>query len=342
MEKIKIAICIEDQEYAKRFVSCLMKYYQNQLEIHVFDHVSQFLEKYDHSCAVCLFSDCKNAFEQILPRCKGRIFYLEDQSEIEVTEASDGEVRYVDKYQEVNKIMEEILSHISDEVRNVREKGIIPEKTKVIAVYSLSENEYQLPYALTLGSILGEHHSVLLIDLQENSGFSRIIDQEHKSGLEDILIMAENESYSKSRVAACIGKQHEMDYIYPIENTDCLCEATGATYLNLLTMLSTEMDYEILIINLGTRFQGFTEVLNHCSEIYFMRKNGGLCQWREYEFLEELKRKGYGGILERMIKVEVPGMTYPVTSFERLVEQWKWNELGDLIRRTAPQVTAFG
>ena len=73
-----------------------------------------------------------------------------------------------------------------------------------------------------------------------------------------------------------------------------------------------------------------------------MRKNGGVCQWREYEFLEELKRKGYGGILERMIKVEVPGMTYPVTSFERLVEQWKWNELGDLIRRTAPQVTAFG
>jgi hypothetical protein len=63
-----------------------------------------------------------------------------------------------------------------------------------------------------------------------------------------------------------------------------------------------------------------------------MTKNGGLCKWREYEFAEETAKRGYTGLPGKIVKVEVPIMAGP-TSCERLVEQWKWSELGDMIRR---------
>lgn len=247
----------------------------------------------------------------------------------------------MEKYQEVNKIVEEILSHVSDEVRMVQQTGKIPVKTRIAAVYSLSENEFQLPFSVTLGSILGEQERVLLIDLQENSGLTQVM-EDGTLGLEEILVMAESGSYSKNRISSCIGHQYGMDYIYPVENTECLCEAQGKTYMQMLSMLSADREYDVLILNLGTRFSGFMELLNHCTEIYLIQKEGGLCKWREYEFMEELERRGCPDIGGRVIQVGLPLINFPITSFERLVEQWKWNEMGDLIRRMIPQECSHG
>ena len=73
-----------------------------------------------------------------------------------------------------------------------------------------------------------------------------------------------------------------------------------------------------------------------------MQSQGGLSQWREYEFREELEARGYKMLLERMRNVQIPIFTNPVVSCERLVEQWKWNEFGDMIRRMTPGVAAVG
>ncbi len=53
--------------------------------------------------------------------------------------------------------------------------GVCEAKLQVLAVYSLAENEMQLPFAVTLSSILSENEKVLLLDLQENSGLSQLM-----------------------------------------------------------------------------------------------------------------------------------------------------------------------
>ena len=79
----------------------------------------------------------------------------------------------MDKYQEVNKIVDEILKQIGEEIKNA--SGGVKQKLQVLAVYSLAENEMQLPFAVTLSSILSENEKVLLLDLQENSGLSQLM-----------------------------------------------------------------------------------------------------------------------------------------------------------------------
>jgi hypothetical protein len=313
-----------------------MLHEKDRFELHIFTDVSQ-LEEEQKQYDVVLCSDCLEEVASVAKKRKEPFVYLFDAESGEIVPDEYRErMHFIEKYQNVNRIVDEILKDVGGEIRQVQENGQILKQTRVIAVYSLAENEYQLPFLVTLASVLGEQSRVLILDLQENSGFSHMLDETVEGGLEEILVMAEGGRYSRNRLLSCIGHLDQADYIYPARNTECLCEANSEMYTRLLQMLGEEQEYSVILLNLGSRFSGFFEVLNQCQNVYLMTKNGGLCQWREYEFMEEIKKRGYAELSEKIVRVEIPLMTVP-TSCERLVEQWKWNELGDMIRRMLVQ-----
>ena len=76
--------------------------------------------------------------------------------------------------------------------------------------------------------------------------------------------------------------------------------------------------------------------------IFLMKSRRGLGQWREKEFVTELQKHMNVDPQEHIRSVEIPRVAVPMISCERLVEQWKWNELGDSLRRMMPGVMAVG
>lgn len=346
MQKRKIAICIEDDEYSKRFTGCIMNHYKNMLEFHIFTGCDQLIAKSVGSLDGVIMSDCVSSseeLEEISQKLRIPIIYLIDfEEELCRLQEKRGAVYIVEKYQEVNRIMDEVLSHIGNEIRDVQECGQIHLKTRVVAVYSLAENEFQLPFAMTLGSIICEKERVLVLDLQENSGMTQLLKTEEGQGLEELVIMAENGRCSYGRINSCIGHMDGIDYVFPMVNSESLCDLNASICLKLINMLCQELDYEVILLNLGARFQGFYELLNRCDEIYLMQKRGGLCQWREIEFMSELSNRGYRQMIDRIERIEIPIMSNPIISCERLIEQWRWNEFGDLIRNTVAGARAVG
>jgi hypothetical protein len=313
-----------------------MLHEKDRFELHIFTDVVQ-LEEEQKQYDVVLCSDCLEEVALVAKKRREPFVYLLDAESGEIVlDAYRERLHFIEKYQNVNRIVDEILKDVGGEIRQVQENGQILKQTRVIGVYSLAENEYQLPFLVTLASVLGEQSRVLILDLQENSGFSHMLDETVEGGLEEILVMAEGGRYSRNRLLSCIGHLDQADYIYPARNTECLCEANSEMYTRLLQMLGEEQEYSVILLNLGSRFSGFFEVLNQCQNVYLMTKNGGLCQWREYEFMEEIQKRGHAELSEKIVRVEIPLMTVP-TSCERLVEQWKWNELGDMIRRMLVQ-----
>ena len=141
---------------------------------------------------------------------------------------------------------------------------------------------------------------------------------------------------------SCIGRKHKLDYVYPIENTECLCEINTVICNNLLQMLGKEMHYDCIVLNMGTRFKGFFDILDRCSDIYLVQKKGGISQWREYEFTEELIERGLSNVVERIKLIEPPVITTPVSTCDKLVELWKWNEFGDVIRNMTRGISCAG
>lgn len=341
MKRVKLGICIGDQEYGNRFTGCLMNHYRERMELHIYTEAETLLETGNCFDAV-LFSDYHGQLD-----AKGitvPVIYLCDPEE-NVEKIAEGGVCLVDKYQEVNKIVDEILKQIGEEIKNVKEIGCLQRMPQILAVYSLAENEYQLPFAVTLASILSEKERVLLLDLQENSGLSQLMDCEDEAntvGMEELFLMAESGTYSKGRMVSCIGHLEKTDVAYPVNNTECLCEVQNETYQKLFQILAKEMEYSTIILNLGSRFIGFFELLGSCQEIYLMKSRGGLGQWREKEFAAELARHKAGNWTESLREIQIPPVASPMVSCERLVEQWKWNEFGDSIRRMMPEVMSVG
>ena len=115
-----------------------------------------------------------------------------------------------------------------------------------------------------------------------------------------------------------------------------LCEVKNLTYQKLFQILAQEMNYTTIVLNLGSRFMGFFELLGSCQKIFLMKSRGGLGQWREKEFLTEIQKRGEERLSENLREIQLPLVASPVVSCERLVEQWKWNEFGDSIRRMMP------
>lgn len=338
MKRVRIGLYMGDWEYGDRFTGCLMNHYREQLELHIYTEAESLWQdeaEYD----VILLSDYDGEIGE-----KGKripVVYLYDREEQGEDWQKEG-VYLVDKYQEVNKIVDEILKQVGEEIKNVCQNGCIGGKYQVLAVYSLAENEYQLPLAVTLASILSEKERVILVDLQENSGLSQLLECDSGAGLEDLLVMAESGSFSRGRIVSCIGHLDRTDVVYPVHNSECLCEAQNATYQKLLRFLGQEQNYSTVILNMGSRFVGFFDLLAGCQNIYLMKSRGGLGKWREKEFLDEVEKHADGEWEEKIREIEIPPATSPKITCERLVEQWKWNEFGDSIRRIVPRVTAVG
>lgn len=329
MKKVRLAVFIGDEEYRNRLMNCMMKHYGEDMEFHVFEdreQVSPEKNRFD----LWLLGDCEEILEEEF--AVPVLYVTEDGKALSAAEG----VVFTEKYQEINRIVEFIMGLVPEERCVFSDSGNIMGKTDVAAVYALSENEYQLPFSLTLGAVLGEQKRAVLVDLQENSGITQATEGGGEAGIEELLIMAASGSYSKKRLSACIGRGNGMDYVYPAENAENLCEAEGKVYTRILSLLGEELGYETIILNLGTRFPGFLDVLRASNQIYLLRRTNGLSKWREKEFMKEIERRGYPEVRDRIQPVEIPIISTPAMSFERLVEQWKWNEMGDMIRRVMP------
>lgn len=335
MKRIRLGVYFPDREYGDRFASCLVNHYRQQIELHMFTGREALVDA-SEGLDVILTEPCGLAAQE-LP-CP--LVCLCDREGEAVEHEEEGGMYLVEKYQEVNRIVDEIMKQIGEEIRGVQQ-GEAAASARVFAVYSLSENEYQLPLAVTLASILSERERVLLLDLQENSGLSQLAGELQGQGLEELLVMAESGKYAPGRMVSCIGHMDRADYVYPAENTECLCETTGEVYQNLIGVLVREMGYQTVILNLGSRFVGFFDMLNDCQSVFLLKARGGLGQWRQKEFLRELETHGYTEVCEHLHEIELPALAGAITC-ERLVEQWKWNELGDRIRRLMPEVAACG
>lgn len=350
MRKTKLALALGDVEYGKRIVSCLMNHYRDSVEIHAFGQELDLLEmlmkkesdtiETTYDILVCCDQD-EETLRKIpwgkLSQKMPILYLLEDvqdlnENKLERSILSEEVVTWTEKYQEVRSLMNEIEKRVAKDVTAIYNGGELKPEMPMLGVYSLADNQYQLPFALTLGAILSDQRRVLLLDLQENSGISQLISGEETMGLEDLILASQEKEIGRERMLACIGHLDKMDLVYPAANSEVISEVGAKEYLKLLELLRTELSYEQIIINFGSRFQGFFELLNRMEQLYLLEGKGGLCQWREYEFRQELKDRGYDGLLQRVQKVQLPITTFS-NSCERIVEQWKWNELGDMIRK---------
>ena len=134
MKKIRLGIYIEDSEYGDRLTCYFMNHYKDQLEIHMYTLKDQ-LEHLEGEIDIMLSSELDQWNNKYIP-----LIQIVEETPIESEEG----IYFVEKYQEVNRIVEEILKHVGGEVRDLTSEGSLIGQTRLISVYSLADNQYQM------------------------------------------------------------------------------------------------------------------------------------------------------------------------------------------------------
>lgn len=327
MDKTKLAICIEDEEYKSRFARCVMHHYKDSYEIHIVDNIQEIEE--GGKPEVIIIGDDTNIN---LYDWQELIILVLQEDVTEETSVLNERVLYTEKYQEVYKIMEVLKKAVLQQpMQSVYQAG--RKETQFIGVFSLQEEEMQMPFTALLADVLGENNRVLVVDVQPFSGF--VIELEPKEqtlGMEDLMAVATTEHYTSNRLAASIGHEPKWDYVYPVKNAQCLVEADGMLYQKMVEILVKEWGYEQVIFNLGEVFSGMVEWMELCQQFYILTRRKEERSWREEAFFQEMKCRGKEEFLQKLIWMEVPKPLIKERSWREMASTWLWSELGDRLR----------
>ena len=111
MKKVRLGLCIGDNEYSLRFTNCIMNHYQEQVELHIYSENAE-LKRDRKSYDIVLIDDVKNA-----EKWGGEVPVLCLYDSKEGTEKQEeGGVYWVEQYQEVNRIVDAILKQVGEEI----------------------------------------------------------------------------------------------------------------------------------------------------------------------------------------------------------------------------------
>lgn len=329
MNKKELAICIGDEEYQNRFTNCLINHFKNQFRISIFTDMEELEQTKKSEYDILLLGDYAFEWAKAFGEEGHKVVFLGNE-ELGITKEAPN-VFLADKYQPVHKIVDNIFQITGMEEKALSER--VRKKAKKYGIYGLSNTQLQIPFAMTVSAILREKGSVLLLDLQENSGLTSFEEEEKPSGLEELLALTETGIYTKGRIVSAIGHLEYCDYVYPARNSQCLTEADATMYETMFRILEEEMDYDKIVINFGSRFQGFFEILDICETVYFLKQESVLGEGREQEFIQEMMQKGYENCVNKLEMIPLSDRGYAHLNGSQLIRLWQWGDMGDLLRK---------
>lgn len=319
MERTKIAICFLDKEYLERFLKCWMHHYERSYEVHAYTSLEDLIgQKKDYEIILLEGMDIENL--TFVSSEKTKVFYLTEEESL----LSENYI-VLAKYQELYKMEQQINLHFCKEITK---RGRGNGKRKLIGVFSLDQEICQVPFCAMLATEYGQTNRCLLLNLQMASG----LEAESELNLEDLLVAATTNTYTRSQLQDAIIQEDGWAYICPVKNTQYLVGVDKEIYEKLLNMLSEELGYDTYIINFGQMFEGCMEMMDMCEELFFLVPQREYKSRREKAFLQELRQYGLENIFEKMIHIEITQIYNIYEPWRNLAEKWRWNQIGDQVR----------
>lgn len=331
MNKTRIAICMKDLEYQTRFVNCFMNHYNHQYELHVFTNKEQLLETNSKEYTAIITGEYStDEMAEFVERGEILVYLREDLEA--TTPFLQSEVEYVQKYQEVYRIAEALERVLADRVSGYKTENSTGEYT-CIGLFSLTQEQYQTPFAALLAKILGEQQKVLVMDLQPYSSMCTMEEGMTFMGLEDLLSVVTTGNYSKSRILECIRHEAEWDYVCAVQNMECLAEGTKELYESLMDIFVKELGYQTIIMNFGSIFVGQMEMMKKCKLVYLLCEKEQSQNWREEFLFQQLFRQEDQKLMKSIKKIAIPSSANQEKTWKALVDKWNWGTLGELLRQ---------
>ena len=193
--------------------------------------------------------------KQVMVLCQGE---LVEQKE---------ELPAIYKYQSGDCVMREVMARYCSQPV---EPGLalLGTRAVVMGIYSPVNRCFKSSLALTIGQVVAKREAVLYLNLEEYSGFTRLINSEYKADLSDVLYLYRQGGYNWMKLKSMISNWGNMDYIPPVRYAEDLNQVAPEDMAQLIDRIARESGYDRLVVDVGQMGRGALPILSMCDVVY--------------------------------------------------------------------------
>lgn len=313
-----MVLCDTEEEYAQLMTDFLKKNRELPWKIHTYTKVEELVKEEKDNLELLVVSE--SAYCDELRKIEALRTVVLSESGVMRWE----NVLYVDKYQQAEEVLKELLRaymEISDTgLPKLKRNGSIT----FIGNYSPVRRAMQTSFALTMGQILAKEHRTLYLNFEHYAGIGELRPDIQGSDMADLLyfLHGDREKFGMRLQTICkrIGN---LDYIPPMKSGQNLLTITEAEWLELLQRIEDTGEYEYVILDLSESMQGLFEILRMCKVVFTITKEDRIAQSKLLQYEQMLSLYEYEDILTKTRRLKLPHI-------QRLPEEPEQLTRGDL------------
>lgn len=213
---------------------------------------------------------------------------------------------YVFKYQSGEKIIREILRILSDS-DTVGKISSRKNRLKIISGYSPIKRSKSTSLCLSMGQILSEKYKTLYINLECFSGLAKRLNRDFSKNLGDLLYFTESKkSGFDMALAGIVEKVGNLDILASFDNQADLISVEESKWMELLSTIESETDYEYLILDISEAVKGMLAILALSDFIITTVDSDETSIQKLTQYEECIKRAGFEDIIAKTRKCNIP------------------------------------
>lgn len=325
MKKRIMAVYDVDPFFADRFAETANQKGQVPFTVIAFSSLERLVQFSVEQDIEILLMDAKMKEEAGAVKAEQVVFLSDGEVQAEEKEHS-----YVYKYQSTANIVREVMNCYC--VQPVLPSVAVGNKSILLGVYSPVNRCLKTSFSLILGQLLAKESKVLYLNLEDCSGFRRLMGQDGQGDFSDVLYYYSQGGCSWARLKSLVYHWDELDYILPARYPEDLCQVGAEQLADLLEQIAREGIYEIIIVDLGQFGKMAVHVLDICDGVYMPIKQDWFSLAKVEEYEEYVKASGHENLLDKTQKLKLPCHS-SFAGRKNYLEQLLWGELGDYVRQ---------
>ena len=339
MKKVKMALYETDQDYAFALQEYAAQELADTMEVWIYTKGLE-LETAEETDLVLINCQLLQGIEEPEKWIQGQTGCILLLSEGEVPQELAQE-KILLKYQSAQEVLRSALYYWQETQENQKVWKRVGQEKEIIGVYAPGGHELQQPFSLILARQLAREKRVLYISLLEYSLLEESAKDSWQFDLSDLIIMRQRTTGNfKEKLEAVVRKENGVSYIPPMQNPENIHEITAEQYVDLLTAITQETDYEVVLIDYGSMLHGFMELLEKSDKLYCIQGGGSIRERQQKQFLQQIEKQDeiLLGRLEQVVfdRVEIQNCTGG-----NLLESLEFGPFGDRIRGEYSEISGY-
>lgn len=324
-EEIVLAFCDSEEEYVVLMTEFMERQKNLPWSVHTYTDPAKLMEK-EQGADILLVAEsvyCEE-FKELQPK---RLIILNESGIIR-----NRSLRYVNKYQQADQVLREILAIYLEIATKVLPKLGVNEKTDFIGFFSPTRRSLQTTFALTMAQILAKNHRTLYLNFEYFTGHQELLADFQTRDLADLLyfLNAERDKFSL-RMQSMVKQVGDLNYIPPMKYGQNLLGITAKEWMMFLKRIQEMGEYEFVVMDLSECMQGLFDILRICKRVYTVMAQEHCSVDKMLQFEKVLEQYSYEDILEKTVKCRLP-------RFRHLPEDIELFTRGDLAEYVQEQL----